>query len=328
MTSETHTVAFTPPQDQAGKLRALVGALDKSRGQLRREHPGPGRLRAAPVVAIASGKGGVGKTTAAVNLAIALQRLGRRTTLLDADHGLANADVLCGLLPKRRLNAATQHPKPAALTDIATPAPGGFRLVPGSVGISRLDQLSDHDQQRLIDRLIEIERTSDIVLVDTAAGLQSGVTSFIHAADATLVVLTPEPTSIADAYALIKVVVSQARALGRREPKLGLLLNQVSGRREASAAHQRIADVCARFLRVEPVMVRFVRRDQRVAEAVRARRPLLIDRPKSRSGKDFLRAARAVADWVGAADHAPLRAGGDDARDPAAFFQATPAKAR
>ncbi|MBY0309306.1 MAG: AAA family ATPase, partial [Phycisphaerales bacterium] len=200
----------TPTSDQARRLRSLMDA-----GPL----PVPGRR--ARVVAVSSGKGGVGKTNLAVNLAIALQRRGVRTTLLDLDLGLANADLLCGLNPPSRLDRAAL--RDITLEALTVLAPGGFRLVPGSVGLGRpgaraavgLGAPSEADTSALA-RLHELDACSDVVILDTGAGMGQLVRSCLAVAELVLLVATPEPTSIADAYALLKVACG-GRTCGRGE---------------------------------------------------------------------------------------------------------------
>lgn len=283
--------------DQASRLRALVDRLDRQRT----DQGYTPRLRSAPVIAIASGKGGVGKTTTSVNLSIALAKRQRRVTLLDADLGMANADVLCGMMPKLRLDKTVGDGNTRALTEIALDAPGGFKLVPGSVGLGRLDELNDAEQDQLISRLIELERASDLVLIDTSAGMGDSVRRFMRAADLGLVVATPEPTSIADAYALIKVLVSIKPAGGApgKPPTLGLIINQVANEKEAHAVHGRIGGVCDRFLGYRLPLIGWVRRDKRVVNAVRRRNPVMIESPRSSAAKDLDRLAASLIDWAG-----------------------------
>jgi len=295
-------------EDQASRLRALVRALDPEREappeRPRREarapaeppQPRKARRRAAPVVAISSGKGGVGKTSTSVNLAIALSSLGKKITLLDADLGLANADVLCGMLPNTRLEHTLVRGARQSLDQIALAAPGGFRLVPGSVGVARMANLPRAARDSLIDRLIEIEETSDLVLIDTSAGIHDSVTSMIRASDLCLVVATPEPTSIADAYALIKCVVQPARERKAEPPRIALIVNQ-AGPREADEVHTRIAGVCRRFLSYDLPMIGSVRKDRRVSAAVKRRRPFMVTAPRSGVGRDVTRLARSLAEW-------------------------------
>ncbi|MEZ6318023.1 MAG: AAA family ATPase [Phycisphaerales bacterium] len=291
------TTAPTRIDDQASRLRALVDRLDRQRTDQGHQP----RLRSAPVIAIASGKGGVGKTTTSVNLSIALAKRQRRVTLLDADIGMANADVLCGMMPKMRLEKAVGEGNIRALNEIALDAPGGFKLVPGSVGLGRMDELNDNEQEQLVARLIEIERASDMVLIDTSAGMGDSVRRFMRAADLGLVVVTPEPTSIADAYALIKVLVSLKPAGGApgKAPTLGLIINQVVNEKEAHAVHARIGGVCDRFLEYRLPLIGWVRRDKRVANAVRRRTPVMIESPRSAAAKDLDRLAGSLVDWAG-----------------------------
>lgn len=299
--------------DQASRLRAMMDALS---GTTVVRHPPstppveqrpPARpapvqpapapkaapARRCPVVAITSGKGGVGKTSTCVNLAIALAESRFRAAVLDADLGLANADVLCGLTPTTRLDAAVEFTPGAAaprrqLSQIAIEAPGGFKLVPGSVGIRRMANLQPAQRQAIFAGLSEIESQSDIVLVDTGAGLSDGVTSFAAAADLTLVVATPEPTSIADAYAMIKTIAQMRASIA---PKAGfrtaVIVNQAASPEEGRAVHGRIAATCKKFLGIEPPLLGVVSLDPALPASVRARRPVMISDPSSRCCKDL-----------------------------------------
>jgi flagellar biosynthesis protein FlhG len=250
--------------------------------------------RHCPVVAITSGKGGVGKTSTCVNLAIALSQAKFRSVVLDADLGLANADVLCGLTPTTRLDAVVElkddrNSAPRRrLSQITIDAPGGFRLIPGSVGIRKMANLPPAQRQAIFSSLSEIEADSDIVLVDTGAGLSDGVTSFAAAADLTLVVATPEPTSIADAYAMIKTI-AQLRA--QIAPKAGfrtaVIVNQAASPEEGRAVHGRIAATCKRFLGIEPPLLGIVSADEALPASVRARKPLVLHDSSCKYSKDL-----------------------------------------
>lgn len=297
LSARQHGLPFAPAgADQASRLRAMTRPLEPPRGT--DDRPGDQPARRAAVVTVSSGKGGVGKTTLCVNLAIALAELGRRVTLIDADLGLANADVMCGLTPARRLDGVLAAG--GSLRDIALDAPGGFRLVPGAAGVERMTELTPRDRCRLLAALADLERDADLVLVDTAAGLGRGVTSFMRSADAAIVVTTPEPTALADAYALIKCV-RQPRApssLGRADSpqesdqaRPVLVVNEASGEREAGAVHARLAAVAERFVGYTLPLLGWVPRDDHASAAVRRRRPVLLDSPSCEAS----RRVRAVA---------------------------------
>src|SRR5690348_5640360 len=242
--------------DQATHLRTLARGVPR-----------------ASVVAITSGKGGVGKSNIAVNLAIKLASAGKDVVLLDADLGLANADVLCNVsLPS---NLALVIARKKELKDVLVDAPGGFRLIGGASGLARMADLTDLDRQRLVNSLGELERQTDIILIDTGAGISPNVLSFTRAADHVLVVTTPEPTAITDAYAVIKVVSRDN--IGRR---LSLLVNQVRSPGEGRVVHDRIAKVAKQFLNVPVLDGGFVPLDEQVPLSVRKRTPFSLASPR------------------------------------------------
>lgn len=294
--------------DQASRLRQLVSKFEREDGAEEASQPNTKGwtppARRIPVIAIASGKGGVGKTTTSVNLSIALARQNRRACLLDADLGLANADVLCGLMPKARLETAIDNEETPSLEDLAIDAPGGFRLIPGSVGIGRVGELDERERLTLLSRLEDLQEHNDVIMIDTSAGLGDSVTTFVQAADLGLIVVTPEPTSVADAYALIKVLIMSADGqesgqAPRPRPKLAMIINQASNEKEANQVYSRMAGVCDRFLGYQIPMLGYIRSDKRVVKAVKARSPYMIETPKSPAGKDMTRLAAALTEWAG-----------------------------
>lgn len=238
--------------------------------------------RTIPVIAITSGKGGVGKTCVAVNLAAMLTRRGHRVALLDADMGLANADLLCGLNPVNRLDAAVDPAHRRGLDSLAVEAPGGFRLVPGSAGLAKMANLPPAQRAALVNSLVELESISDVVLVDTGAGLSDGVLSFVAAADLALVVVTPEPTSVADAYAMIKVTSRAANP-----PRIALVVNQAAREDEAFELHRRIAGTCKKFLGLDLPLYGTLRLDDAVRDSVRARQPIAVGTPRAKFCRDL-----------------------------------------
>lgn len=293
-------IGVAPVQDQASRLRNMVESL--SAGGAPKAELRSGRAAAAhahisqcPVVAISSGKGGVGKTSLAVNLSASLSKLGYRVTLVDADLGMANADVMCGITPTRRLEQVVAG---RAAHTLVVQTGAGFRLVPGTLGIARMAALPDQERAELIESLGELETSSDIVITDTGAGLSPSVLGFLTAASAVVVVATPEPTSITDAYALIKCLVQQAAQNQSAPPRIMLLVNQARSHTEAMAVHERVAGVSERFLAYRVPFLGWVSADRAVSESIRRRTPMSIWRPGSRWMHEVEVVAQALADAV------------------------------
>ncbi len=265
--------------DQAQALRDLAAQHrreDAPRPGLRLAPPETGvrpePLRLARSVAITSGKGGVGKTSLAVNLAAKLAQMGRKVILLDADLGCANADVMCNLMPSGSLShvVAGRMGVEEALID----APGGFRLVPGASGLAQMANLGDQPRDALLRQLQSLERDADLLLIDTGAGVGANVLGFLAAADQVLVVTTSEPTAITDAYAVIKTLSRQ-----REDADIRLLVNMVRDDAEGRAVFARVAAVCQRFLNLKIGYAGHITLDPRVMQGVRRRRPYLLDFP-------------------------------------------------
>lgn len=274
-------------EDQASRLRAMVRHTPAGHnGSVRsvaqteahsKARPGTGQRTRSPIVALSSGKGGVGKTVLSVNLAIALAHRVPRIVLIDADVGTANADVLCGLLPSRRLDQIDGNGAGSdeGLLGIAIDAPGGFLLVPGSVGRAGDSTPSERSMANLVNRA---SRSTDAVLIDTGAGVGDEVLSILTRADLVVVVVTPDPTSIADAYALIKAHLMRARDHGATDPaeaRLSLVVNMAQTEEEALRVHRRLAGVAQRFLGAAVPMIGWVCADATLARTVRERAPLM-----------------------------------------------------
>ena len=239
----------------------------------------PGEPRCcARTVAIASGKGGVGKTSVAVNLAVRLASMDRRVVLLDADLGTANADLLCNLTP--RYNIAHVIAGRCSLERAMAEAPGGFHLIAGASGLAQVAALNDLQRRKLIGQMERLEQRADIILIDTGAGIAPNVLSFATSADQLVVVTTPEPTAITDAYAVIKTARRQCSDLDVR-----VLINMVSDDLEARSVFERIDAVCRRFLGLTAQYAGYVVHDARVAAAVRHRRPFTLESPNCQASR-------------------------------------------
>ncbi len=247
----------------------------------------PGALR---VLAVSSGKGGVGKTSVAVNLAMALAMDGLQTLLVDADLGLANVDVQLGLDPQRTL--AHLLDGSATLHDLILDAPGGLKVLPATSGARRMAQLGAAEIGALIRAINTYAEPLDAVVVDTAAGISESVTEFVRAAQETVVVVCDEPASITDAYALIKVL--------RREyglQRFRVLANMVHDAQHGRDLFDKIQRVADRFLDVGLDYMGAIPQDEYVRRAVRRQSAVVDAYPGSRAAQSFRALAQAVRRW-------------------------------
>ncbi|MEM8781705.1 MAG: P-loop NTPase [Planctomycetota bacterium] len=283
--------------DQANALREMVGQTEPpesstlnltyrpARRDIDAADPPPGR-RLARSIAVTSGKGGVGKTTTSVNLAVQLARMGRRVVLLDADLGTANVDVMCNLTPTGTI--ADVAAGRLTFSDIALPAPGGFRVVPGCSGLANLAALGRSQLDRLAAQMSRLESEADVMLIDTGAGVGPAVHAFCAAAERMLVVTTPEPTAITDAYALIKTIHqpdTRSTSAAMAIPETHLLVNQARDAAEADQVYERVANVCRHFLSMTPRSAGHIVLDPKVQRAVRRRKPFTLDAPNALAAK-------------------------------------------
>ncbi|HWJ07212.1 MAG TPA: MinD/ParA family protein [Steroidobacteraceae bacterium] len=247
--------------------------------------PGPVR-----VVAISGGKGGVGKTTVAINLATALTQRGQRVMLLDGDLGLANVDVLLGLAPRYTLAHVLAGER--TLEEIILETASGLRVAPGASGIARMANLGPAEHLGLVQAFSGLATQLDTLIVDTSAGIAEGVLRFSQAAQHVLVVLRDEPASITDAYALIKVL-SRDHGVQR----FRVLANMTRDPGQGEAVFQRLQRVTQRYLEVILEYVGEVPDDPYLGRAIREQRPVLEAYPASRSAAAFKKLARLTDTW-------------------------------
>lgn len=237
-------------------------------------HPGRRGSSRARVLAIASGKGGVGKSSIALNLALHLSRRGHRVCLFDADTNLANLNILLGLAPEYTLQALLQGEK--GLDEILLEAPEGLRIVPAASGIEEFIELDPEQQRRLLAALQALERQFDYLLVDTAAGIQESTLQLLLAAGGLLLLITPEPTSLTDAFSLLKVL----RRYGLDHP-VQVVVNMADNRAAAHDSFKRFQTSAARFLQLDVGYLGYVLRDEQMAAAVMQQNPILLSRPEA-----------------------------------------------
>lgn len=250
-----------------------------------------GSVHPVQVIAVTGGKGGVGKTNVSVNLSLALADLGRRVMLLDADLGLANVDVLLGLTPKRTL--ADVIDGACDLRDVLIQGPGGIRIVPAASGTQSMVQLSPMQHAGLIQAFSEISENLDVLVIDTAAGIGDAVVSFVRAAQEVVVVVCDEPTSITDAYALIKLL---NRDYGMN--RFRVLANMAHSPQEGRNLFAKLTKVTDRFL--DDVALQYVGAvpyDESVRKAVQKQRAVYEAFPRSKCALAFKAIAQKVDSW-------------------------------
>ncbi len=252
--------------DQAHQLRQLMAS--NRAAQTRRQ---------AQVIAVTSGKGGVGKTLLAANLSIALAARGHRVALFDMDMGLANADIVLGvdaMYTWRDLLAGRR-----SLEEVVVQAPGGIALLPGASGVSQMANLSEFERHQLVAAAERAAGSYDVVVFDCGAGISHNVVSVASFAETILVVATPEPTAITDAYAMIKAFAREPRSNGCAAT-IGVIVNLAESRREGRDTYERLAGVAARFLHVPVGDYGYILRDEHVPAAVRQRSPVILRYPR------------------------------------------------
>ena len=281
-------VIMPPTNDQASALREMVSgkrgsALDAGAAK-------PAGMRS---IAVLSGKGGVGKSNIAVNLAIALAEIEQRVSVLDADLGLANIDILFGVVPKYNLGHVLRGDK--ELPEILFKVEDRVSIIPGGAG---LQELSDLDQQRqswIIARLAFLEEETDILLLDTSAGIHRTVIDFALSSDMSLLVTTPEPTAIRDAYSVLKSLcqVSSGRA------RIGLVVNMAADEKEGLLISDRIISAADQFLGFKIPYLGCVVWDAAVRESVKNRKPLLLSGESTPAAACFRALARRICEMTG-----------------------------
>ncbi|MEH6565528.1 MAG: flagellar synthesis regulator FleN [Halopseudomonas sp.] len=242
------------------------------------------------VIAVTGGKGGIGKTNVSVNLSLALADIGRRVVLLDADLGLANVDVLLGLKPKATLADVLEGK--CDLRDVMIAGPGGIRIVPAASGAASMVNLSHQQHAGLIQAFSEIGDNIDVLIVDTAAGIGDSVVSFVRAAQEALVVVCDEPTSITDAYALIKLL-NRDHGMTR----FRILANMVGTPQEGRMVFAKLSKVTDRFLDVALQYVGAVPFDEAVRKSVQKQRAVYEAFPRSKAAMAIRAIAQKVDAW-------------------------------
>ena len=243
------------------------------------------------VIAITSGKGGVGKTNIVANLGYSLSRRGRKVLILDADFGLGNLDVLLGLAPKYNLSHVIAGQK--TVQEIIMEGPGGMTILPASSGIEEMTKLTDAQKKQILDELDRLLLEKDVLLIDTAAGISTNVMYFNSAAREVIVVVSPEPTSLTDAYALMKIM-----SLRYGKKKFNLLVNMAVDEQEGMEIYRQLRVVSDRFLDINMIYLGHILRDDNVTKCVRKQKVISQHFPTSVASQCFATVSRRVCDFA------------------------------
>jgi flagellar biosynthesis protein FlhG len=232
------------------------------------------------ILAIASGKGGVGKTWLAVTLSHLFARSGRQVLLFDGDIGLANVDIQLGLTPQRDLSSVLsgRHTLKEAITHYDE---GGFDIIAGRSGSASLATLPVEKLQEMASELNTLQKNYDFVIIDLGAGIEQHVQYLASLASRCIVVATDEPTSLTDAYAFIKIAHS-----GKNPPEISVVINQAATQKEGEATFHTLNKACVNFLNLSPQLLGIVRRDNKVKDSIRSQKSLLIKAPHSTAASD------------------------------------------
>ncbi|MBB6216495.1 flagellar biosynthesis protein FlhG [Anaerosolibacter carboniphilus] len=262
--------------DQAQRLREIINNLKQNNSETIMDQ---GKINTmnekdARVITITSGKGGVGKSNFTINLGLALRKLGFSVAILDADLGLANIDVIIGLIPKYSLAHVIRKEK--TIKEVMTEGPQGIKIISGGSGLRELVNLTEEQLNHLIENLKVIGKETDFILIDTGAGISHSVLSFVNATDEVILVTTPEPTAITDAYAMIKNIVTEDA-----EKRIRLLINRVENNQEGLDIYNKLNTAAQRFLNITLEQLGYLYDDTVVSKSVKSQKPFILNYPNS-----------------------------------------------
>lgn len=257
-------------EDQAAELRAMLQKNMQNGNKKPLEHK-------TRVIAVTSGKGGVGKTNISVNLAITFAQAGKRVILVDGDLGMANVNVLLGITPKANLLDVINKKK--KMSEIILNTEYGIQFIAGANGFSRIANLSDDERDFFAEEFITLS-SADIIIIDTGAGVSDNVLRFVESADEAYVVTTPEPTAITDAYGLIKIIATE---FDDSQITMKLIVNRVRSANEGKRIAEKIITTVAQFLNTPVEYLGFIYDDQNVSSSVLRQKPFVISQPTSKA---------------------------------------------
>lgn len=268
--------------DQAEQLRKLVREQNKPAGVAR-------------VLTVTSGKGGVGKSSTAVNLAVELTRLGKRVIIFDADFGLANIEIMFGIRPVYNLSDLIFHGK--SLKEIVTTGPNGIGFISGGSGIQELTRLTRDQIIYLTQKMSELDEMADIIIIDTGAGISDSVLEFVSASTEVLLITTPEPTSITDAYALMKTL-NKNEEFSPQNTRIRMISNRVANDKEGDDIYEKLGLVVTKFLNFKLEHLGNIPQDPMSSRAVMKQLPVTMLYPNTPAAKAYQVVARRICDDI------------------------------
>lgn len=251
--------------DQADKLREKIEMLKE-------------KTSSARVIAVTSGKGGVGKTSVSVNLALELRKQGEKVVILDADFGLANVEVMLGIRPRYNLVDLIFNNR--TIEEIITEGPMGIGFISGGSGVQDLVNLEKGQLKKLIAKLVKLDNLYDVVIIDTGAGISDSVIEFVLTSPEVLLIVTPEPTSITDAYSLLKAV-NRNKEFDRKNKFIKVITNRVESEEEGREIYDKISIVVSKFLNIRLDYLGYIPQDKRIGDGVIEQSPISISVPNS-----------------------------------------------
>ncbi len=258
--------------DQAEQLRNIIKVTGQSQRPLAR------------VIAVTSGKGGVGKSNTAINIAINLKKMGQRVIILDADFGLANIEIMFGTVPKHNLSDLIYHQ--SNIKDIITPGAMDIGFISGGSGIVGMNNLNRDYLTYIIKNLAELDAMTDVIIVDTGAGISDAVLEFLVASGEVLLITTPEPTSITDSYSLLKALNRHPKFL-REMTQIKVITNRVENEAEGQALFNKLNAVVARYLKLPISFLGAIPYDAQLAKAVMQQTPVSMSFPNAKATRAY-----------------------------------------
>jgi flagellar biosynthesis protein FlhG len=267
--------------DQAEKLREIMKRKKDGSAAPRTSSSskttGVKSVDKARVITVTSGKGGVGKTNLSVNMALAFARLGKKVVVMDADLGLANVNVMLNMIPKYNLYHVIKKQK--TIREILVETEYGISIVAGASGFSQIANMGEEDRKLFISELDSLSN-ADIIIIDTSAGVSSNVLDFIAAADDAVIITTPEPTAITDAYGIIKIIATEYDSVNMG---LKLVVNRAKGAAQAKGVADRMINIAGQFLNLKLDYLGFIYDDISVSHAVLRQKPFMVVDPKCKA---------------------------------------------